>query len=208
MGWVTTEHPTTDELNACVQCGLCLPACPTFRLTGRETASPRGRLQAMKAVHQGVLEVDGPFQGIIDFCLGCRACEPVCPGMVHYGRALEGTRAEIVAQRPSWAHRVRSFFLGPVLGSRSSLRVGSAILAMAQPVRHPSHRRRRRASPSRDLVVRQALVEQSHRMPPVCHRLDLRQGAEVSEETLRLLRRPQGKNRLEEIVCLARSPFV
>jgi len=135
MGWVTTEHPTTDELNACVQCGLCLPACPTFRLTGRETASPRGRLQAMKAVHQGALEVDGPFQGIIDFCLGCRACEPVCPGMVHYGRALEGTRAEIVAQRPSWAHRVRSFFLGPVLGSRSSLRVGSAVLAMAQRTR-------------------------------------------------------------------------
>lgn len=135
MGWVTAEHPTTDELNACVQCGLCLPACPTFRLTGRETASPRGRLQAMKAVHQGVLEVDGPFQGIIDFCLGCRACEPVCPGMVPYGRALEGTRAEIVAQRPSWGHRVRSFLLGPVLGSRSTLRFGSALLTMAQRAR-------------------------------------------------------------------------
>ena len=135
MGWVTAEHPTTDELNACVQCGLCLPACPTFRLTGRETASPRGRLQAMKAVHRGVLEVDGPFQGIIDFCLGCRACEPVCPGMVPYGRALEGTRAEIVAQRPSWAHRFRSFALGPVLGSRSSLRFGSALLAVAQRAR-------------------------------------------------------------------------
>lgn len=135
MGWVTTEHPTTDELNACVQCGLCLPACPTFRLTGRETASPRGRLQAMKAVHRGVLEVDGPFQGIIDFCLGCRACEPVCPGMVPYGRALEGTRAEIVAQRPSRAHRLRSFLLGPLLGSRRSLRAGSAILRAAQRTR-------------------------------------------------------------------------
>ncbi|MGH8871507.1 MAG: (Fe-S)-binding protein [Acidimicrobiia bacterium] len=132
MGWVTTEHPTTEELNACVQCGLCLPVCPTFRLTGRETASPRGRIQAMKAVHHGVLEVDGPFQGIIDFCLGCRACEPVCPGMVPYGRALEGTRAEIVAQRPTFSHRLRSFLLGPMLGSRSSLRVGSAALRLAQ----------------------------------------------------------------------------
>jgi len=132
MGWVTAEHPTTDELDACVQCGLCLPVCPTFRLTGRETASPRGRLHAMKAVHQGVLEVDHVFQGIIDFCLGCRACEPVCPGMVPYGRALEGTRAEIVAQRPTAAHRFRAFLLGSVLGSRRSLRFGSGALSLAQ----------------------------------------------------------------------------
>lgn len=132
MGWVTEYHPTTDELNACVQCGLCLPACPTFRLTGRETASPRGRIQAMKAVHNGILEVDGPFQGVIDFCLGCRACEPVCPGMVPYGRALEGTRAEIAAQRPGFGHRARSFLLGRVIGSRGSLRAGSGALRAAQ----------------------------------------------------------------------------
>lgn len=135
MGWVTAEHPTTEELNACVQCGLCLPVCPTFRLTGRETASPRGRLHAMKAVHEGVLTVDEAFEGIIDFCLGCRACEPVCPGMVPYGRALEGTRAEIVAQIPSLSHRVRAFALGDILGSPAVLRVGTALLALAQGLR-------------------------------------------------------------------------
>jgi glycolate oxidase iron-sulfur subunit len=138
MGWVTADHPTTDELNACVQCGLCLPACPTFRLTGRETASPRGRIQAMKAVHNGVLEIDGPFQGVIDFCLGCRACEPVCPGMVPYGRALEGTRAEIAAQRPTFGHRLRSFLLGTAIGSRRSLRLGTGALRMAQATRATS----------------------------------------------------------------------
>lgn len=132
MGWATAEHPTTDELNACVQCGLCLPACPTFRLTGRETASPRGRIHAMKAVHQGVLEVDAPFQGIIDFCLGCRACEPVCPGLVPYGRLLEGTRTEIVAQRRSWSHRVRAFLLGTVLGSRGTLAAATGAFSLAQ----------------------------------------------------------------------------
>jgi len=135
MGWVTAEHPTTDELNACVQCGLCLPHCPTFRLTGRETASPRGRLHAMSAVHEGVLEIDAAFQGIIDFCLGCRACEPVCPGLVPYGRTLEGTRAEIVAQRPSFSHRIRSFLLGSVLGSRRSLGLGTGALSLAQMTR-------------------------------------------------------------------------
>ncbi|MGA7097514.1 MAG: (Fe-S)-binding protein [Acidimicrobiia bacterium] len=135
MGWVTAEHPTTEELNACVQCGLCLPVCPTFRLTGRETASPRGRLHAMKAVHEGVLTVDEAFEGIIDFCLGCRACEPVCPGMVPYGRALEGTRAEIAAQIPSLSHRIRAFALGDVLGSPTVLRMGTAVLGLAQRLR-------------------------------------------------------------------------
>lgn len=135
MGWVTPYHPTTDELNACVQCGLCLPVCPTYRLTGRETASPRGRLHAMKAVHQGVLGVDDTFSSIIDFCLGCRACEPVCPGLVPYGRALEGTRAEIVAQRPRLSHRVRSVLLGPGLGSRRLLRTGTTLLAVGQRLR-------------------------------------------------------------------------
>ncbi len=131
MGWVTEHHPTVDELNACVQCGLCLPVCPTFRLTGRETASPRGRLHAMSAVSHGVVEVDESFAGIIDFCLGCRACEPVCPGLVPYGRALEGTRAEIAAQLPGREER-RRWALGTALGSRPLMRAGGVALMIAQ----------------------------------------------------------------------------
>jgi glycolate dehydrogenase iron-sulfur subunit len=157
MGWVTTDHPTTEELNACVQCGLCLPVCPTFRLTGRETASPRGRLQAMNAVHRGVLDIDSTFEGIIDFCLGCRACEPICPGLVPYGRALEGTRAEIVAQRPSMAHRFRGFLLGRVLSAQLILRLGTAVLSMAQTLRLlglAPHRLRRLAGGLRALADR------------------------------------------------------
>lgn len=131
MGWVTTHHPTTEELDACVHCGLCLPVCPTFRLTGRETASPRGRLHAMSAVQNGLIEVDESFASIIDFCLGCRACEPVCPGLVPYGRALEGTRAEINAQLPGRERRNR-WTLGTALGSRSLMRLGGLALLMAQ----------------------------------------------------------------------------
>lgn len=130
MGWVTTEHPTTEELDACVQCGLCLPVCPTFRLTGRETASPRGRLHAMMAVHEGIVGVDEAFAGIIDFCLGCRACEPVCPGLVPYGRTLEGARAEIVAQVPG-RKGPRAWLLGRVIGWRPLLRIGAALLWVA-----------------------------------------------------------------------------
>lgn len=133
MPWVTDVHPTTKELNACVQCGLCLPVCPTYRLTGRETASPRGRLHAMSAVHQGLVEVDETFASILDFCLGCRACEPVCPGLVPYGRALEGARAEIVEQVPGRGNR-RRWLLGVALGSRSLMRAATGVVSLTQRV--------------------------------------------------------------------------
>lgn len=134
MGWVTEHHPTNEELSSCVQCGLCLPSCPTFRLTGRETASPRGRLHAMKAVADGTLEVDESFAEILDFCLGCRACEPVCPGMVPYGRALEGARAEIAAQVPG-RERENRWTLGTALGSRFLMRAGGFGMRVAQALR-------------------------------------------------------------------------
>lgn len=135
MGWVTDLHPTKAELDSCVQCGLCLPVCPTFRLTGRETASPRGRLHAMAAVAEGIAAVDETFAGIIDFCLGCRACEPVCPGLVPYGRALEGARAEIEAQVPGRGKR--KWLLGRGIGSRPLLRTGTVLLAAAQALGLP-----------------------------------------------------------------------
>ena len=90
MTWVTDFHPTKDELASCVQCGLCLPHCPTYRLTGRDTASPRGRLMAMSAVASGDLAVDDSFAEIVGYCLQCRACEAVCPSLVPFGRAMEG----------------------------------------------------------------------------------------------------------------------
>lgn len=134
MPWSTDLHPTRVELDSCVQCGLCLPACPTFRLTGRETASPRGRIQAMSAVDEGIATVDGTFASILDFCLGCRACEPVCPGMVPYGRLLEGARAEIVAQLPGRSAR-RRLVHRLMIPSRLVLRVGSWLLSIAQLLR-------------------------------------------------------------------------
>jgi glycolate oxidase iron-sulfur subunit len=116
--WVTDFAPTTAELNSCVACGLCLPHCPTFRLTGLESASPRGRIAAMKAVAEGVIELDSDFEEAMTFCLNCRACEAVCPSMVPFGRAMEGARAEIAVQRPTAQRRLRHWLLGRFLGNR------------------------------------------------------------------------------------------
>ena len=74
---------TPELLGRCISCGFCLPACPTYALTGVETSSPRGRINLMRALETGVLPDDDPtIHEEASFCLGCRACEPVCPAGV------------------------------------------------------------------------------------------------------------------------------
>ncbi len=82
-----------DQLAACISCGFCLPVCPTYALTRDERSSPRGRITLMRAVESGRLPVDDPtVREQSSYCLGCRACEPVCPAGVEYGALLEQWR--------------------------------------------------------------------------------------------------------------------
>jgi glycolate oxidase iron-sulfur subunit len=90
-----------DELVSCVACGLCLPHCPTYRVTGYEAASPRGRIAAMRAVELGGAPIDAAFLRVIDECVQCRGCEAACPSSVPFGRLMEGTRAAIAADAAS-----------------------------------------------------------------------------------------------------------
>ena len=99
------EHE--DRLMSCVHCGFCLPACPTYVRLGDEADSPRGRLYLMRSVVEGRLDPGSDaFQTHIDRCLGCRACEPVCPAGVEYGSLLEHAReAAAEARPPGWGAR-------------------------------------------------------------------------------------------------------
>lgn len=84
---------TPELLDACIACGLCLPACPTYALTGNEQFSPRGRISLMRALEAGRLDADDPtLFAQSSACLGCRACESVCPAGVQYGQLLEEWR--------------------------------------------------------------------------------------------------------------------
>ena len=89
-----------EGLDACVHCGFCLQACPTFLATGDESDSPRGRIELMRGLERGEIAATDPALFYhLDRCLGCRGCEPVCPSGVQYGHGLEAARARITAER-------------------------------------------------------------------------------------------------------------
>lgn len=106
VGPGTLQLPS-DDLQQCIRCGMCLEACPTYRLTGLETESPRGRIHLMEALATGRIE---PTEGVklhFDRCLGCGACEDVCPSGVKYGSLLELTRASFDQQTRAAGRRSR-----------------------------------------------------------------------------------------------------
>ncbi|MBA3289413.1 MAG: (Fe-S)-binding protein [Acidimicrobiia bacterium] len=122
-----------DELSTCVACGLCLPHCPTFRATGEEALSPRGRIDAMRGVQWRGADADDDFVRFMETCVQCRGCEPACPSGVPFGRLMEGTRSALVDQDRSAPRWLRAA-LG-VLGRHRLLLVGSRALALAQRLR-------------------------------------------------------------------------
>jgi glycolate oxidase iron-sulfur subunit len=125
-------HLDPEQLNSCVACGLCLPHCPTFRATGEEARSPRGRIDAMRAVQWRGAPIDDDFVDIMATCVQCRGCEPACPSGVPFGQLIEGTRQELADRHritPRWQ---RAGFA--MLARHRMLLAGSTMLAAAQRV--------------------------------------------------------------------------
>jgi glycolate oxidase iron-sulfur subunit len=131
--WPLADAPTDADLSTCVACGLCLPHCPTYRLTGEEPASPRGRIAAMRAVAEGTGTVDEAFSTFMDLCLVCRACEDVCPSHVPFGRMMERARVQIEPRRSSGSRFIRWLGLDVALPHPALLRAAALFQPLARP---------------------------------------------------------------------------
>jgi len=172
---VTTAFDTTG-LERCIHCGLCLEACPTYKITQLETESPRGRLHLMGAIADGRIDIRSSDATLLhlDRCLACRACEAVCPSGVPYGRLIEETRAGIAQERGvspvgqlllwsvsrAWALRALAALL--LVSERTGLRKLvrrflsprlRRIDALAPPVGRPSYQRVAVASPRASVAL-------------------------------------------------------
>jgi glycolate oxidase iron-sulfur subunit len=120
------------ELVACVGCGLCLPHCPTYRVTGDEAASPRGRIAAMRGVTEGRLPMDARFAAAMDACIQCRGCEAACPSGVAFGHLMEDTQTALAPQRPPLRRLAEAVALRGVLPRPRLLASATRGLALAQ----------------------------------------------------------------------------
>jgi glycolate oxidase iron-sulfur subunit len=175
-----------DELATCVACGLCLPHCPTYRVTGEEALSPRGRVAAMRQVQWEGAAPDDSFLRSIETCVQCRGCETACPSGVPFGHLVEATR-ETLAESPTRPQPIPAADTGlpapgPAAGTRRSaarallrprlpfrlairslrwhrlVLAGSSLLAVAQRLRLvPASLSRRLGLPARLPVRRRRL---------------------------------------------------
>lgn len=122
-GHFSTDLATVigHDANFCVACGLCLPVCPSYQKTRNEADSPRGRISLAQALASGQLGYSRQLQQHLDRCLGCRACEFMCPSKVRFHRLLTHSRALI-----SESHRqfsltkpIQRFFRNHILTNRT-----------------------------------------------------------------------------------------
>ena len=122
-----------DELLAatdqCVKCGLCLPHCPTYRLRRDEAESPRGRIALVQGLVTGDLAPSRRLDAHLASCLGCRACETVCPSLVAFGEILDQSRARRVQALPVGRRRLRLAWLR-ALASPRAMRLAQRLAAL------------------------------------------------------------------------------
>lgn len=125
---------TYEEVNQCIQCGYCLPACPTYASMETESASPRGRINLVKMAAEGKIDILEDLKEPIDLCLGCRACEVACPVDVPYGSILEHAKETIhdMEVQGKSNNRFKDFALNQLFMKPKTMKVSSDLYYLYQ----------------------------------------------------------------------------
>jgi glycolate oxidase iron-sulfur subunit len=97
-GFDDRNPPDPKLIDACVHCGFCLSTCPSYRVIGKETDSPRGRIYLMDAINEGKIPLSDASAQHFDSCLGCLACVTTCPSGVQYDKLIAATRPQVERQ--------------------------------------------------------------------------------------------------------------
>ncbi len=130
----TAPGPDPADLSQCVHCGLCLPNCPTYLVTGYEAESPRGRIHLIQSLNEGRIEPNEADRQHLELCLVCRNCESVCPSGVPFGRIMEAGRAQLYRETQlAWHERaLRRLAFTELLPHQGRLRVLFGLLLIYQ----------------------------------------------------------------------------
>ncbi|MBS4027881.1 MAG: 4Fe-4S dicluster domain-containing protein [Ignavibacteriales bacterium] len=120
------------DLQRCIQCGFCLPTCPTYSITGKERSSPRGRIQMLKGVAYGMLEMNQAIADEMFFCLGCLACETACPAGVNYHSILETGRSVVHKKEKEKLFSFERFLLNAIFLSPRRIKFAAKLLRLFQ----------------------------------------------------------------------------
>lgn len=107
--------------------------CPSYRATGEERHSTRGRARLLQEMAAGSLADDGwastDVREALDLCLGCRACLSECPTGVdmtayksefldhHYRGRLRPRSHYSLGRLPQWLRLLRRIPAGPRLAN-------------------------------------------------------------------------------------------
>lgn len=105
-GFDSNQPPSQELIDICVHCGFCLATCPSYRVIGKETDSPRGRIYLMKDINKGESALTEAIAQHFDTCLGCLACVTTCPSGVQYDQLIAAVRPQVERNQPrSWSDR-------------------------------------------------------------------------------------------------------